>query len=160
MDKAASAAPEAGNEVATLPDRGAEWPLADRPGFLIRRLHQAHVAMFASLAGEFGVTPVQYSLLSALAGRGQADQTTLAADVGLDRSTTAATLARLHGRGLIARRRDPADARAMRCALTTEGRALLRRIEPLARQAHARTLAGLTETEGAMLLRLLRKALG
>jgi MarR family transcriptional regulator, lower aerobic nicotinate degradation pathway regulator len=159
LEKDTLAATELGNEATGLPMACSEWPLAARPGFLIRRLHQAHVALFHELVGGLGVTPVQYSLLSAIAARGRADQTTLAADVALDRSTTAATLARLHKRGLIGRARDPGDARAMLCVLTPVGLDLLRHIEPLARQAHARTLAGLSQTDAAILVGLLRRAL-
>jgi len=68
------------------------WPLAERPGFLIRRLHQIHVALFQEACGAFEITPLQYSLLSALAQRGTADQTTLSADIALDRSTTTGAL--------------------------------------------------------------------
>jgi hypothetical protein len=57
------------------------WPLDQRPGFLIRRLHQIHVALFQKNCAAFEITPLQYSLLSALAKRGTADQTALAADV-------------------------------------------------------------------------------
>ena len=42
--------------------------LARRPGFLIRRLHQIHLALFADACGEFGVTPVRYSILTVAAG--------------------------------------------------------------------------------------------
>ena len=160
MKTLAKAAAEPGSLAAVLPAPGADWPLAERPGFLIRRLHQAHLALFHALTAGFDVTPVQYSLLSAVAKRGRADQTRLAGDVGLDRSTTAATLARLEGRGLIARARDPADGRAMLCRLTPQGRTLLARIEPLAREAHAQTLATLSASQAAALTRLLRLALG
>ena len=74
------------------------WPLSQRPGFLIRRLHQIHVALFQEACGEFEVTPLQYSLLSALAARETADQTTLAADIALDRTTTTGALKRLAAR--------------------------------------------------------------
>ncbi|WP_424811184.1 MarR family winged helix-turn-helix transcriptional regulator [Roseococcus sp. YIM B11640] len=133
--------------------------MADRPGFLIRRMHQLHVALFAELAAEFGVTPVQYSLMSAIASRGAADQSTLAADVGLDKSTAAGTLARLEARGLIRRRRDAGDGRVMLCTLSRAGRALLPRIEPAAREAHRRTLARLSSRDADQLMALLRAAL-
>jgi DNA-binding MarR family transcriptional regulator len=93
--------------------RGADpWPLGQRPGFLIRRLHQIHVALFQEKCAEFEITPLQYSLLSALAVRKTADQTTLAADVSLDRTTTTGALKRLQSRRFVERavRRD--DARA------------------------------------------------
>ena len=160
VERATKAAAQAGSDAAPLPASDADWPLADRPGYLIRRLHQAHGALFQSLCGGFGVTPVQYSLLSALGARGRADQTAIAADVGLDRSTTAATLARLEARGMISRARSEGDRRAVLCGLTPAGRGLLRRIEPLARQAHSRTLAALSDREAATLMTLLRRALG
>src|SRR5205814_8341576 len=79
------------------------WPLGQRPGFLVRRLHQIHVALFQERCAAFEITPLQYSLLSALAVRGTADQTTLAGDVALDRTTTTGALKRLQTRGFIQR---------------------------------------------------------
>ena len=74
------------------------WPLEERPGYLIRRLHQIHVALFQEKCAAFEITPLQYSLLTALAKRGTADQTTLAADIALDRTTTTGALKRLQSR--------------------------------------------------------------
>src|SRR6478735_11802401 len=88
------------------------WPLSERPGFLIRRLHQIHVALFQEACGEFEVTPLQYSLLSALAVRKAADQTTLAADIALDRTTTTGALKRLAARRLLKRAVDKDERRA------------------------------------------------
>lgn len=135
------------------------WPLAERPGLLIRRLHQLHLSLFAAQVRGL-ITPVQFSLLSALAARGSADQTTLAADVALDRSTAAATLARMEAHGWVARGRDDADGRAMRCRMTEAGRALLDQVEPLAREAHRQTLAALPPEQAGRLMALMRAALG
>src|ERR1700686_2888090 len=88
------------------------WPLGQRPGFLIRRLHQIHVALFQKNCAAFEITPLQYSLLSALAKRGTADQTTLAADVALDRTTTTGALMRLQLRQFVERSIDQGDGRA------------------------------------------------
>ena len=101
------------------------WPLAQRPGFLIRRLHQIHVALFQEACGEFEITPLQYSLLSALAVRGTADQTTLAADIALDRTTTTGALKRLDARNFVERAISDEDRRARICKLTPAGAALL-----------------------------------
>ena len=79
------------------------WPLDRRPGFLIRRLHQIHVALFQKKCAAFDLTPLQYSLLTALARCGTADQTTLAAEVMLDRTTTTGALKRLQSRKFIER---------------------------------------------------------
>ncbi|WP_207017812.1 MarR family winged helix-turn-helix transcriptional regulator [Roseococcus suduntuyensis] len=121
-------------------------------------MHQLHLSLFAAQVRGL-ITPVQFSLLSALAARGSADQTTLATDVALDRSTAAATLARMEAHGWIARGRDDADGRAMRCRMTEAGRTLLARVEPLAREAHRQTLAALPPEDGAHLMALMRAAL-
>src|SRR5580698_5194406 len=97
------------------------WPLDRRPGFLIRRLHQIHVALFQKKCADFEITPLQYSLLSALAERGAADQTTLAADVALDRTTTTGALKRLQSRNFIVRGAPHGDRRAQLCRLTKAG---------------------------------------
>jgi DNA-binding MarR family transcriptional regulator len=130
-----------------MPPLPKDWPLEDRPGFLIRRLHQIHVSLFAEACAQFRVTPLQYSLLSALAAVPSADQTTLATLIALDRTTTTGALKRLEVRGLIRRERSVADRRAHVCALTGAGRALLAEMEPAARRAHADTLAALSPAE-------------
>src|SRR5882672_9272937 len=107
---------------------GNSWPLGQRPGFLIRRLHQIHVALFQRKCAAFEITPLQYSLLSALAERGTADQTTLAADVALDRTTTTGALKRLQSRNFIERSVHHRDRRAQICGLTRAGTALLRQM--------------------------------
>jgi MarR family transcriptional regulator, lower aerobic nicotinate degradation pathway regulator len=133
------------------------WPLSERPGFLIRRLHQIHVALFQDACGRFEITPLQYSLLSALAVRKTADQTSLAADIALDRTTTTGALKRLEARKLIERPIDTADRRARLCRLTKAGATLLAKIESAARSAHDATLEGLNEKEQSQLIALMQR---
>src|SRR6266481_4049568 len=104
------------------------WPLDQRPGFLIRRLHQIHVALFQKRCAAFEITPLQYSLLTALAKRGTADQTTLAADIALDRTTTTGVLKRLQSRRFVDRAVARHDRRSQTCRLTRVGAALLRKM--------------------------------
>src|SRR3979411_559660 len=108
------------------------WPLDQRPGFLIRRLHQIHVALFQKRCAAFEITPLQYSLLSALAERRPPYQTTLADDVALDRTTTTGALKRLQSRNFIERSIHHRDRRAQICRLTRAGAALLRQMEAAA----------------------------
>jgi DNA-binding MarR family transcriptional regulator len=126
---------------------GNSWPLTQRPGFLVRRLHQIHVALFQERCATFAITPLQYSLLSALAVRGTADQSTLAADVALDRTTTTGALKRLQSRNFIQRTIDREDRRARICRLTSAGAKLLKSMEASARIAHRETLTGLSQAE-------------
>lgn len=133
------------------------WPLAERPGFLARRLHQIHVALFVSACAQFEVTPVQYSLMSTLSLRGSADQTTLAGDVALDRTTVTGALKRLQKRGLIERATSRQDRRAQECRLTPAGARMLNDMEAPARQAHHATVAALTVEEQRTLIALMAR---
>jgi len=141
----------------TVQQRGNAWPLEQRPGFLIRRLHQIHVALFQKKCAAFDITPLQYSLLTALARRGTADQTTLAAEVMLDRTTTTGALKRLQSRKFIERTVHSRDRRAQICRLTKSGERLLRQIEASARAAHHETLEGLSKAEQKRFITMMQK---
>ena len=123
--------------------------LAHRPGFLIRRLHQIHLALFAEACGVFGVTPVQYSILTVAVAQPGLDQAALANEVGVDRTTMADVLARLERRGLVRRGRVSRDARLKLVHATVAGRRLLARMDRHARTAHERTIAPLPPAERA-----------
>ncbi|MDE2061109.1 MAG: MarR family transcriptional regulator [Bradyrhizobium sp.] len=141
----------------TVRQRGSSWQLEKRPGFLIRRLHQIHVALFQRKCAGFDITPLQYSLLTALARRGAADQTTLAAEVMLDRTTTTGALKRLQSRKFIERAVHSRDRRAQMCRLTRSGERLLRKIEAPARAAHHETLDGLSKAEQKRFIAMMQK---
>src|SRR5262245_6947603 len=81
----------------------APFPLSARPGFLIRRLHQIHLSLFAEECAAFEVTPVQYSILTAVAARPGLEQVALAQEVGVDRAAMANVVARLAQRGMVRR---------------------------------------------------------
>jgi MarR family transcriptional regulator, lower aerobic nicotinate degradation pathway regulator len=114
-----------------------------RPGFLIRRLHQIHVALFVEECAPEGVTPVQYSILTALEQTGPSEQTALSRAVGLDRATIADVIGRLVERRFIQRRVSKTDKRKKVAELTEIGRALLARLETGVARAHERTLEAL-----------------
>lgn len=141
-----------------------DWPLESRPGYLIRRLHQIHVGLFNDACADFKVTPLQYSLMTALAtlagaGITSADQTTLANHVALDRTTTTGALKRLESRGFIRRERSTRDRRSHESALTQSGREVLRSMEESARRAHRQTLSGLGVEEADLFMTLLKQIL-
>jgi MarR family transcriptional regulator, lower aerobic nicotinate degradation pathway regulator len=128
-------------------------PLQQRPGFLIRRLHQIHIALFMEECAAESITPVQYSILTELDQRGLAEQIALARAVGLDTTNVADVLARLERQKLVKRRVSQQDKRMKVVALTGKGRALLRRIDASAARAHDRTLAALMPKERARFMR-------
>jgi DNA-binding MarR family transcriptional regulator len=136
---------------------GSPWPLEERPGYLIRRLHQIHVALFQEKCAAFEITPLQYSLLTALAKREIADQTTLAADIALDRTTTTGALKRLQSRGFVDRATARHDRRSQACRLTRSGAALLGKMERAARDAHLETVAGLGKADQKRFIAMMQK---
>ncbi len=109
------------------------------------------------LCAEFRVTPLQYSLLSALSELDAADQTTLAKAVALDRTTTTGALKRLESRGLIQRVTSAQDRRAQDCRMTPEGAALLAAMQAPAREAHEATIAALSADDRELLMELLER---
>ena len=121
--------------------------LRARPGFLIRRIYQIHVALFMEECREERVTPVQYSVLTALDQLGTMDQATLSRAVALDRTNVADVVARLESRRLLKRRPSPTDGRMMLSSITDAGRSLLTRLETAASRASSRTLSALPEKE-------------
>ncbi len=128
-----------------------------RPGFLIRRLHQIHSSLFAEATRAFDVTPVQYSLLTALSDHGEMDQNTLAMEIGLERTTVAEVLPRLEARELIVRRQSAADRRVRLVKLSRKGASQVRRMAEAAQRAHDRTIESLPESERDLfLLQLIR----
>jgi DNA-binding MarR family transcriptional regulator len=136
---------------------GLGWPLEQRPGYLIRRLHQIHVALFQENCAVFEITPLQYSLLTALEKRGTADQTTLAADIALDRTTTTGALKRLQSRGFVDRATAHHDRRSQACRLTRAGVALLRKMEKSARAAHLETVDALSKADQKRFIAMMQK---
>jgi DNA-binding MarR family transcriptional regulator len=122
-------------------------PLLGRPGFLIRRLHQLHCALFFEETRGFDITPVQYSLMTALAARGELEQNSLALEIGMERSSVAEVVPRMQRRGLLARRRSLEDGRVKLISLTRKGAALLKRMAGAVQRAHDRTIEQLRTPE-------------
>ena len=131
--------------------------LADRPGFLVRRLHQIHLALFAEECLPFGVTPVQYSIMSVLRHQPDLDQASLAHEVGVDRTTLANVVARLEGRNLVRRTQGRSDRRLKHVRLSPAGHRLVVRMSDAAQRAHDRTVEPLSPRQRATFLAALRR---
>lgn len=132
----------------------------EMPGFLIRRLHQISVAVFADdmAARGLDLTPVQFAALNALEARPGIDQATLAGLIAHDRVTIGGVVDRLVQKGLVIRSVNPQDRRARRLDLAPAGRTLLDTVQHQVRAIQDRILAGLDDTERTVLVSLLKKA--
>lgn len=129
----------------------------DRPGYLVRRLHQIHVALFLSEIGNGGVTPIQYGLLSILVTRPNIDQFTIGEELGLDRANVADILKRLEARKLIKRAVDPGNRRRKLCLATAAGATLVRRHVRDMKRSQDLLLAPLSRNERALFMDLLTR---
>jgi DNA-binding MarR family transcriptional regulator len=133
--------------------------LYDRPGFKLRRAHQAALSVFAEECRAFEVTTTQYGIMLALRERPGLDQIGVAQALGLDRSTTGMVVGLLEERGLLRRERHGTDRRRRVLTLTEEGTRLLEAIGPAAERARQRLMEPLSEKEAASLSALLDKLL-
>lgn len=95
----------------------------------------------------FNITPVQYSLMTALDERGELDQMSLAREIGLERTSVAEVIPRLESRKLLQRRVSPSDGRVRLVKLTRKGRDLVRQMAPAVQRAHDRTIQFLPGTD-------------
>ncbi len=125
------------------------------PGFLIRRLHQIHLALFAEEAAGHDITPVQLSVLGAVGKQGGRDQSAIAEEIGVDRATLASVAARLESAGLIRRTVSRTDQRQKLLQLTAKGKAILAKMQKPVSRANERTMAPLDPTERELFLSLL-----
>lgn len=129
----------------------------DHIGFLLRRAHQRHVALFLEIAGHHGLTPTQFAALFKAVELGSVTQNLLGRLTAMDPATIQGVVRRLTARGLLGRAHDPMDRRTAVLAPTEEGIALIGRTLACARQAHEAALAPLNEPEQTQLMALLRK---
>ena len=131
--------------------------LGGRPGFLIRRLHQIHLALFAEECAPFGVTPVQFSIMTVAQAQPGLEQVALAHEIGVDRTTLTNVLTRLEQRGLVQRAAAESDRRVKLVSLTEAGHETLARMTGAAERAHDRTIASLSPADRAAFLGALRQ---
>jgi DNA-binding MarR family transcriptional regulator len=131
------------SDSARIADLIEKLPLWRRPGFLIRRLHQIHYALFFEEFGDSDVTPVQYGLLTILSNNPGCDQITIANSLGIDRTNVADVLGRLAAAGLVQRERSTVDRRSNVARLTPKGEETLASMMPAMARAQTRLLEGL-----------------
>lgn len=131
--------------------------LYDRPGFLIRRLHQVCNEMFGSACRSLDLTPNQYSVLFLLDRCEVLDIAGIGRLADLDRTTTALVVKILAERRLIEKRRSKIDQRKYDVKLTVAGRRHLEEAAALSQASVEQLLDAYTEQERESLMMLLRK---
>jgi len=106
---------------------------------------------------DFGLRPVEFSILLLLEGNQGVSPKQLSATLNVSPPNMAVLLARLEERGLIKRGRIASDRRQQEVALTEEGRKLALAAEDVAHGLELEASARLTAAERADLMQLLQK---
>ncbi len=141
------------------PQAGLE--IFEMPGHLMRRMHQASLAIFDTevAAAGFDLTSVQYAAMTVIAANPGIGQAALAQAIAYDRPTTGGVIDRLESKGLVRRENDPHDRRSRLLFLEEAGKTVLAGITPAVRRAQDHMLQGLSAAERKMLLQLVKKTL-
>ncbi|MBM3571921.1 MAG: MarR family transcriptional regulator [Alphaproteobacteria bacterium] len=140
--------------------RAALWPgyvLEDQVGHLLRRAHQRATQIFLAKFAASALTPTQFAALVRLDQYGTLSQNHLGRLTAMDPATIQGVIRRLAARRLIARVSDAGDRRRAMLSLSSEGRALLRRLLKTGLSVSAATLKPLGPTERRAFLGMLRR---
>ncbi len=125
----------------------------DKPGFLIRRLQQISVRIFAEATAAFDISTVQYGALQVIEHQPGIDQISLSQATDTDRTTIVRVVDRLSAAGLISKESNPDDRRSNRLRITAAGARLLREVYEHAEASQRRLLAPLAPDDRADFLR-------
>ena len=132
-------------------------PLEHSVGFLLSKLGFQTAAGFNAILEPLAIAPPHFAVLRSIGGAEGSSQQTLAEAVGVPPSRMVAFVDSLEERGLVERRRNPADRRAHALYLTEEGRRVLDAAQARADQYEDEVCAGLSADEREMLLGLLHR---
>jgi DNA-binding MarR family transcriptional regulator len=144
-------------EGAAPTESATDFVVEDHVGYLLRRAHQRHVALFVAAMARVDLTPTQFTALLKTVQRGRTTQNHLGRLAAMDPATIQGVVRRLIVRGLMRSGHDPMDRRTAVLEPTEAGVALISQVVTFARQAHDAALSPLTPKERSQLLSLLRK---
>ena len=130
-----------------------DYRLDEQVGYLLRRAHQRHVAIFAASIPD--LTPPQFAALAKLGELGTCSQNHLGQLVAMDAATIKGVIDRLKARGLVSLADDETDRRRLVVSLTDQGRAALGDLTPIAAAISADTVAPLSSQEARIFVDLL-----
>lgn len=134
--------------------------LEDALAYWVHRVYQAtrneSFRVFRDGAGE-EITPEQWVILVRLWEEDGRTQTDLGESTYRDRPTMSRILDGMERRDLVERRADPKSARAWRIHLTAHGRALEKKLVPVARDLVARSLEGVSKADLATTRKTLQR---
>ncbi len=143
---------------ATKPQSEADlYVLEEQVGHLLRRAHQRHTAIFQEKIGDKQLTPLQFAALIKLRDVDEVSQNQLGRMTAMDAATMQGVIHRLLARGLIERRKDPADRRRLQLSLSVMGKNLVDECAGTGLEISAETLAPLDPEDRRLFMELLSR---
>src|ERR1700722_7070347 len=139
----------------TKPGVKPPYELVCSPAFLLKKLGWAIKDASAAAFEEAGESPYHYSVLAVLEESPRETQATIADSLGYDRSWLVGLLDELEEKGLIERRRDPADRRRHVVTLQPAGKLKLAELRAISKRVEDEFLAPLDAKQRASLHDLL-----
>jgi DNA-binding MarR family transcriptional regulator len=136
---------------------GPPTALMERLSFLLKRTYALLEATIEAELDRLGVTGREFGVLTLLDAEGPASQQRLAGRIGVDRTTMVALIDALEEKRLVIRHRDPSNRRAYLLEVTAAGRKRLRDALKAVQRSEQETLAPLSGTESATLIRALQR---
>ncbi len=130
-----------------------DYRLDDQIGYVLRRVTQRHLAIFAAAIPE--VTTTQFAVMARLAEVGPLSQNHLGRATAMDAATIKGVVDRLAKLGFVETAADPEDRRRLTVSLTRSGAAIVAARVSTALQVSGETLAPLTADESRTLMALL-----
>lgn len=133
--------------------------LLAQPSYLASQVSKLGRRHLKVVLGEHGLLLAHLAILSALEDLGSLSQQQLADSLDLDKSHLVGFIDHLEKRDLLTRTQDPSDRRRNRVTLTSEGRALVEQLRPVAQHSQQGLLDALSAAEQETLMSLLRRVL-
>jgi DNA-binding MarR family transcriptional regulator len=135
----------------------AAGPLDRRPGYLLKRAHQAFCAATDAALRSHGLTNVQYGVLIVLEDAGRLSGAELARRCYVTAQAMNDIVVGLERRGLVVRRPHPTHGRVLEASLTEDGRRTLEASHRAVLAVEAKMTGGLDEEERERLAAALRR---
>jgi DNA-binding MarR family transcriptional regulator len=132
-------------------------PIEENVGYLLVQVAKDHRGLVGAAFRELGLRVGQDMLLSQLWREDGLTQSELVERLGVEPATVSKVLSRMEGTGVVARKRDPEDARSSRVYLTERGRSLQGPTFRAWEEIEYRMLEGFSPEDLILLRRLLAR---
>jgi DNA-binding MarR family transcriptional regulator len=126
-------------------------------GYNARRAALKAIGLFSQRLVDFGLTPVDFSVLSLIGHNPGITSRQLCSALNILPPNLVGKISAMEQRRLIGRRPHPQDGRAVGLHLSTAGEKFMAQAEQAASQLEAEVTSGLSTAEKKTLLRLLQK---